>query len=327
MLLLLVAALALVVGLSLAFIMWMPGNSYTGAFEPLTEHERTIQDKLRNHVRTLAGEIGERNLWRDEELQASAAFISSTLEGYGYRVREQPYPVLGKLVKNIEVEIAGSSAAEEIVIVGAHYDSAIGSPGANDNGSGVAALLEIARLFQDLECSRTVRFVFFTNEESPFFQTDEMGSRVYARRSRELNEKIVAMLSLETIGYYSNENGSQKYPFPFRSLYPETGNFLAFVGNLASRRLVHRTITSFRRSASFPSEGIAAPEWITGISWSDQWSFWQESYPAIMLTDTALFRYPAYHTEIDTPEKIDYTALARVVQSLFNVILELSEKE
>lgn len=225
-----------------------------------------------------------------------------------------------------EVEIPGSSATEEIVILGAHYDSAIGSPGANDNASAVAALLEIARLFSTQQCRRTLRFVFFTNEESPLFQTADMGSLVYARRSRKLNEKIVAMLCLETIGYYSNEKGSQKYPFPFNYFYPDTGNFLAFVGNLASRKLVHQAIASFRRHASFPSEGAAAPEWIVGISWSDQWSFWQENYPAIMLTDTAPFRYPAYHTEMDTPEKVDYTCLARVVQGLFGVTLELAGK-
>lgn len=323
---LLIVILAVFLGLSLAYMMWMPGSSHSGAYEPPTEQEREIRENLEKHVRTLAGEIGERNFWLYEELEASAAFVGDTLKGFGYRVREQRYRVLEKVMKNIEVEIPGSSAAEEIVIVGAHYDSAIGSPGANDNASAVAALLELARLCADRKCSRTLRFVFFTNEESPFFQTADMGSRVYAQRSRKLNENIVAMLSLETIGYYSNEKGSQKYPFPFNSFYPDTGNFLAFVGNVASRELVRGTIASFRRHASFPSEGAAAPEWIVGIGWSDQWSFWQENYPAIMLTDTAPFRYPAYHTEMDTPEKVDYTALTRVVQGLFGVVLELADK-
>jgi len=307
-----------------AYVMWMPGQSGSEFTRPLTNSELKIQENIKTHVAKLAAQIGERNVWYYEELEASAAYITQILEDLGYEVKKQHYSVLDKVVVNLEVELPGVLMSDEIVLVGAHYDSAIGAPGANDNASGVAALLELARLFVGQRCSRTLRFVFFTNEESPFFQTADMGSLVYARRSHELNEKIVVMICLETIGYYSSEPGSQKYPFPFNLFYPNTGDFLAFVGNLASRQLVHRAISSFRRHSSFPSEGAAAPQWITGIGWSDQWSFWQENYPAVMLTDTAPFRYPAYHSDMDTAEKLDYNALARIVQGVYSIVLDLS---
>jgi Zn-dependent M28 family amino/carboxypeptidase len=227
-------------------------------------------------------------------------------------------------VENLEGEIAGTQKPEEIVLVGAHYDSVPVSQGANDNASGVAAVLEIARLLRTEPFSRTVRFVAFVNEEPPFFQTGEMGSRVYASQSRKRGEKIIAMISLETIGYYSNKKGSQNYPFPFSLFYPDTADFIGFVGNTASRQLVHQVIGLFRKKTLFPSEGIAAPTWILGIDWSDHWSFNEEGYPALMITDTAFFRYDAYHTRQDTPDKIDYERMARVVRGISDIVCELA---
>ncbi len=199
-----------------------------------------------------------------------------------------------------------------------------GSPGANDNASGVAAVLELARLLKAEHLSRTVRFVAFVNEEPPFFQTREMGSRIYSSLSRQRGEKIIAMFSLETIGFYTNQKGSQHYPFPFSLFYPDTADFIGFVGNVSSRQLVRLAIEIFRNSTSFPSEGIAAPSWITGIDWSDHWSFWEEGYPAIMITDTALFRYQYYHSPNDTPDKINYEHMARVVKGISQVLIELA---
>jgi Zn-dependent M28 family amino/carboxypeptidase len=238
---------------------------------------------------------------------------------------KQEYSVNGKSVKNIEAEIRGTERPEENVIVNAHYDSVSGSPGANDNASGVAALLELARNFKDLGPKRTLRFVAFVNEEPPYFQTEEMGSRVYARRSRERGENLVAMISIETIGYYSVAENSQVYPFPFSLFYPCTGNFIGFVGNTSSRTLVRRAIRVFREDTAFPSQGVAAPGWLTGIGWSDQWSFWKEAYPAIMITDTAIFRYPHYHKRSDTPDKIDFDRMTRVVSGISRVLLDLAD--
>lgn len=302
----------------------MPKHSYSGPFQPLSEDEVLVRNRLQKHVAMLAGEIGERHIWHYRGLEAAAGYIKEALMEVGYRVEEQEFTVEGTTVANLEAERIGISFPGKIVIVGAHYDSVIGSPGANDNASGVAGLLEIARLLATEKLSRTVRFVAFVNEEPPFFLTGDMGSRVYAARSRQRGEDVMAMLSIETIGYYSEGPGSQHYPFPFSFFYPTTANFIGFVGNLSSRRLVRRAIGTFREHTNFPSEGLAAPEWVTGVGWSDHVSFWKEGYPAVMITDTALFRYDHYHTPQDTPEKLDYARTARVVTGLTRVVADLA---
>jgi len=318
---------ALILALLLAGLMFitnMPNHSYAGPFQPLTADETTICDQLRSHISTLAGTIGERNIWRYRELKAAEHYIAETFTKLGYSVEDQAFDSEGKEVKNLSVEVPGSSAPEEIIIVGAHYDTVRGSPGANDNGSGVAALLEIARLLREKKPARTVRLVAFVNEEAPFYHSNKMGSHIYASRSQERGEQIVAMLSLETIGYYADEPGTQQYPPPFSFFYPSEGNFIGFVGNLGSQALVRKAIDSFRQHTEFPSEGLAAPGWITGIGWSDHWSFWKTGYEAIMITDTAPFRYPHYHTSQDTPDKIDYPRTARVVNGITEVIMDLA---
>ncbi len=290
--------------------------------------------ELERHVRALAEEIGERHVWRYDALERAATYIEDSLRSSLYDVVPQAYEVdidhplltpAQRSVHNLEVEVGGRGRADEIVVIGAHYDSIPGCPAANDNGSGVAAMLEIARLLADRTFERTLRFVAFVNEEPPFFRTSRMGSMVYARRCRQRREKVVAMISLETIGYYSDEPASQRYPFPFSLFYPSVGNFIGFIGNLASRRLVRRVVSSFREHTSFPCEGAAVPGWITGIGWSDHWAFWKAGYPALMATDTALFRYPWYHTPQDTVDKIDFERMALVVAGLANVVEDLAQ--
>ena len=199
-------------------------------------------------------------------------------------------------------------------------------PAANDNGTGVAALLVLARRLKGSSLKRTVRFVAFANEEPPHFQTDAMGSLVYARACKTAGDNVVAMLSLETMGYFSDDAGSQAYPFPLSVFYPDVGNFIGFVGDLSSRALVHEVIGLFRRGVDFPSEGAALPASIPGVGWSDHWSFWQVGFPAVMITDTAPFRYPHYHTPEDTPDKVDFARLAHVVVGLDGVIVKLANK-
>lgn len=290
--------------------------------------------ELERHVRALAEEIGERHVWRYDALERAATYIEDSLRSSLYDVVPQAYEVdidhplltpAQRGVHNLEVEVGGRGRAHEIVVIGAHYDSIPGCPAANDNGSGVAAMLEIARLLADRTFERTLRFVAFVNEEPPFFRTSRMGSMVYAQRCRQRREKVVAMISLETIGYYSDEPASQRYPFPFSLFYPSVGNFIGFIGNLASRRLVRRVVSSFREHTSFPCEGAAVPGWITGIGWSDHWAFWKAGYPALMATDTALFRYPWYHTPQDTVDKIDFERMALVVAGLANVVEDLAQ--
>ncbi len=314
-------SLAAAVAALLWYMVKVPGISHSGTLKPLAADEKEIAGNLREHVAVIASR--EHNVFRLALLEQAAQYIENTFDKAGYPVAVQRFTSGPAEVRNIEVEVKGGAGASEIVIVGAHYDSVAGAPGANDNGSGVAALLELARQMRGSRPERTLRFVAFVNEEPPFYHSDAMGSRHYARRSRERGENIVAMLSLETIGYYSDRPGSQRYPFPLGLFYPSTGDFIAFVANLSSRALLHEAIASFRRHAAFPSEAVAAPAFIPGVDWSDHWSFWQEGWPALMVTDTAPFRYPHYHTAQDTPDKLDYERLARVVSGLDRVLRDL----
>ncbi|MDH4096505.1 MAG: M20/M25/M40 family metallo-hydrolase [Betaproteobacteria bacterium] len=281
------------------------------------------EERLRRHVRTLAAGIGERHVRRPHALHAAAAYIRGELESLGYAVAPQAYEAYGVRCENLEVTIPGSSRAGEIVLAGAHYDTVEGSPGADDNASGVAGLIEIARLLRDARPQRTVKLVAFVNEESPFFRSGAMGSAVYARAARRRGDDIRLMLSLEMLGCYREEPGSQAYPPLLRWFYPERGNFIAFVSNLRSRRALAAFTRAFRAASDFPAERLAAPALVPGISWSDQLSFWRAGYPALMVTDTAFYRYPHYHQATDTPERLRYPEMARVVQGLARALQAL----
>jgi hypothetical protein len=305
-------------------MIWMPGNSYVGALPSLNPLQAELRSSLRRDVEMLATTIGPRNLQYPENLKKASKFLLKELSDMGYVVERQTYRALDQDFDNLIVEIPGNSRPKEIVVVGAHYDSAFNSPAANDNGSGVAATLELARSYMSRKPSRTLRFVFFANEEPPFNWTTDMGSLVYAKSCKARAENIVGMFSLETIGYYTDEPHTQRYPQPIDKLYPSTGNFIGFVSNLGSRELLRTAIRSFRHHTKFPSEGAALPNQLPGVGWSDHWSFWQVGYPGVMITDTATFRYPYYHTEQDTPEKIDYDRLTIVVAGVEQMIGDLT---
>ena len=316
----------LVIGAGVWLLMLrMPGKSHSGAAAPLTQREVMLRDSLRRDVEKLAGEIGERNLVRYEALTAAATYLEQGLTDAGYKVERNEFeaatPRGPRSTCNLIAELKGNKRPEQIVVMGVHYDSREGTPGADDNASGSAAVLSLARAFAKATPGRTLRFVFFTNEE--YFRQDLMGSLVYAKLCRARSDNIVAMLSLETIGYFSDVAGSQKYPFPINLFYPSTGDFLGFVGNVGSGSLVRTAIGSFRTATKLPSQGVAAPEFIDGVGWSDQWSFWGQGYPGIMITDTAPFRNPHYHEPTDTPDKLDYGRLARVVTGLESVVTTL----
>lgn len=302
---------------------YMPGKSHRGPLPALSAQEAELAHELRRHVVQLAGGIGERNFRTPSALAEARRYIEGRFRELGYAVEAQTYAAEGLEFTNVIAEVRGATRPQEIIVVGAHYDSVFDSPGANDNASGTAALLELARLLCGHRPARTLRLVAFVNEEPPYFQGPRMGSRVYVRRCAQRRERIDAMLSLETIGHYDDAPGSQVYPSPFNLVYPDTGNFAAFVGNRASRALVRRVVASFRSHTAFPSEGVSAPGWIQGIGWSDHWSFWRHGYPALMVTDTAPFRYPHYHTTQDTPDKLDYERMARVVGGIERVLREL----
>jgi Zn-dependent M28 family amino/carboxypeptidase len=280
--------------------------------------------RLRAHVEMLAGTIGERNLWHREALDRAADYIAAQLVESGYAPEAHPFDVSGTRVNNLDAVLRGTSRRDEIVVVGAHYDSVSGCPGANDNATGVAAVLELAHRLARTPASRTIRFAAFVNEEPPFFQTANMGSVVYANAAKARGDRIVGMLSLETMGYYSEEKGSQQYPAAVAMLYPDVGNFIALVANVGSARLLMDARRAFKSRTPFPVQSAAVPAAIPGVGWSDHWAFWQAGYAAMMVTDTAPFRYPWYHTANDTPDKIDYEKLAQVVDGLEAVIESLT---
>jgi peptidase M28-like protein len=300
----------------------MPGERHRGPLPPLGPDDGRLASDLRAHVLAVASE--EHNIAHPQALERSARYIEAALAGFGYPVARQEFETAGVKVRNLEVARGGPGA--RLVVVGAHYDSVLGAVGADDNGSGVAALLELARAFRDFRPGPglEIRFVFYVNEEEPWFGTDDMGSNRHAAALEREGREVAAMLSLETIGWYSREPGSQRYPFPFSLFYPSTGDFIGFVANPRSRVLVRRVVGAFRRHAAFPSEGGVGPESIPGVSWSDQRSYWRRGWPAVMVTDTALYRNPHYHSLHDTPDTLDYESLARVVRGLEGVVRELA---
>src|SRR5437762_7567498 len=316
-------AVAAVLALLWWFGMRMPGKSIPNA-APLSPDEVGLREELRANVQKLAGEIGERNMWHYVALDAAADFIEDSFSRAGLRTRRDSYETRGQPCHNIEAEIPGNRP--KVIVIGAHYDSVFGSPGANDNGTGVAATLALARRFASARPKHILRFVAFVNEEPPYFLSGEMGSQVYARRCKERGDKIYAMISLETIGYFSDAPNSQTYPSPGLGMfYPKIGNFIGFVSIVKSRALLRRVITLCRESATIPAEVTSLPALISRVIVSASWSFWQHGYPAIMVTDTAPFRYPYYHSSSDTPDKLDYDRFTLVVSGMEKVIQDLDK--
>lgn len=321
----------------------IPGKSYKGPLEPLSAVEQEIAKNLEKHVWVLAEAIGVRNLQRQpENMEKTAKYIEDSLSALGLAVTSQHFPVnlanhFGDTrlysaksqstiqTRNVIAELPGTASGASIFVLGAHYDSVEDCPGANDNGSGVAATLELARLLKEKSLRKTLRFVAFANEESPYFDTASMGSMRYAGSCRAANDKIEGMVSLETMGYFSEESNSQMFPLDaLKLMFPSQGNFIAFVSNIKSYSFLKKFVGSFRSSTKFPNEAASLPEQIPGVSLSDHMSFWKLGYPAIMVTDTAPFRYPNYHLPDDLPDKIDYERFARVVAGIARTIEELA---
>lgn len=313
----LAGVIGVLVVLPVSVLLWMtavPGTSHAGPLPPLTQEQAGMAIRLRRDVEAVAR--GPRNTEHPTALDQAAAHIERELRASGYVVRPQVFGAAGRLVRNIEAVIEPQTASAATLVVGAHYDSHGDSPGANDNGTGTAALLELARQLANLRGrgrgSIRIRLVLFVNEEPPFFKSELMGSRLYADRLAQSGEDVLGMLSLETLGYYHDAPGSQHYPAPLSMLYPDTGDFVAFVGSVSSRAFVRRTVRDFRELTPFPSEGGTAPGFVQGIDWSDHWSFERVGIPALMVTDTAPFRYPHYHSSADTPDKIDSSCPRRI---------------
>lgn len=323
-----VGVFVLLAAAALAALAWymfaLPGRGHRGPLPVPTAEERGLATRLKRHVVAIAST--PHNVYHCEALEAAARYIEGHLAEAGYTPAAQEFETDGCLVRNIEATIpaAGGSPRGTTLVVGAHYDSAGFAPGANDNGTGTAAVLELARLLKDLRPSETtLRLVLFVNEEPPYFRTENMGSLRYARMLKKRGERVTGMMSLETLGYFSDVPHSQHYPLPLRGLYPTTANFIAFVGMPGSRTLLHEVLGSFRAQTAFPTIGGIAPDQISGIGLSDHWAFVQNDFPAIMITDTAFFRYPHYHRPTDTPDKIDYERLARITKGIERVVRQI----
>ena len=290
----------------------------------LTLDVSDLPARLERHVRVLAGEIGERNVFRPGALHAAADYFERQWTAYGCTATRQEYRVRGVPCANIQVETAGSVQPDELIVLGAHYDTVRNSPGADDNASGIAALLEIARMLRTLSPPYTVRCVAFVNEEAPFFFRGDMGSLRYARAARLRGDRIRLMLSLEMLGYYRDEPGTQRYPPLLRYFYPAQGNFIGFVSNLRSARQLRWLVDAFEASSSFPLEAASLPWWVPGVALSDHSSFWRQGYPAVMVTDTAYLRNPHYHTAQDVPTTLDFRRLSEVTLGLAASVVSLS---
>jgi hypothetical protein len=259
-----------------------------------------------------------------EQLRKCEAWIIAKWESQGYTVKIHDVPIGERKYYNIEIEIPGTTSPAEIVIVSGQYDTLPDSPGANNNGSGMAALFQISNLLKNYHPQRTLRLIAFVNEEDPFFGTEMMGSYQYARRSHEQNEDIVVMLSLDAIGIYMDSSATQKLPFPFSLFYPDRGNFLAFIGNLSSRSQVKEVTAGFKKGSSFPIAAGVAPEWVEGVTWSDHSSFWKFGYKGMQITDTGAYRSASHTTREDTMDKINFDALSRIVAGMYSVCIELT---
>ena len=280
--------------------------------------------RLKNHLNQLTVAIGERSVRVPENLARTADYIESFYDHLGMPVRKESYEYKGMTVVNVVSEITFGSKPKHHYLVGAHYDSVMGTVGADDNASAVAVQLETARQLKALvgreELDLAVKFVSFALEEPPVYRTPYMGSRIYARKARRENEKIDGMICLEMVGYACYERGCQEYPFPLGFFgYPEQGDFIGIVGNSRSRKFSKLLVQKFSQNAELPVVSLNVPlngRILPSVRLSDHASFWDEGFNAVMITDSAFYRNPYYHTELDTMEKLDYGFMAELVESL-----------
>lgn len=278
------------------------------------------------HVEHLAVKIGSRSVFEYDKITAAKEYLLSCLNGMGYAPMLQNFSYQDRIFSNIVVSIRGKTQPERIVLIGAHYDTVAGTPGADDNASAVAILLEMCRLLKNYVPKLTLKMVFFALEEPPIFRTEFMGSAFYAQAAKKKQENIAAMISLEMLGYYSDQEGGQSYPIPLMGLmYPSTPNFIAVVGNMSSRGLVNRVAASLRKTGGVPVEALATVGFVPGVDFSDHRSFWKMGWPAVMITDTAFYRNPNYHTEMDTIDTLDFNRMSSLLKGIVEMARNLTD--
>jgi Zn-dependent M28 family amino/carboxypeptidase len=261
-----------------------------------------------------------------EKLDEAAKYIESRLKETGIPSTKQTYTVEGQTFRNV-IATFGPNDGERI-IVGAHYDSCGSLPCADDNASGTASLLELARLLsRDKDQPKTrIDVVFYTLEEPPFFRTSDMGSGVHADQLKKDGAKVRAMLCLEMVGYFTDKPNTQEFPVSAAGLvYPKTGNFIAVIGDMGGASLVRRVKSSMTSASDLPVWSMNAPASLPGIDFSDHLSYWAKGFPAVMITDTAFYRNKNYHQPSDKPDTLDYARMAKVVDQVYAAVLDLAK--
>ena len=316
----------IVLGTSVGCLYRSPGVLYDSSFAPLSGRQVALRDQLENDVRHLAGKIGPRNAGQDlRAVLAAERWIIERLSAEGVQARRDEVDLGGVKVANVEATFLGTKIPEDIIVVGAHYDTVRNSPGANDNASGVALLMAVAGHLKVNPPERTVRVVFFVNEEWPFSFGIQMGSNVYAKRCKARRDRIVAMIAVDSIGSYSNEKGSQRYPAMVGWSLPSKGNFVAFGSDLKNRPLLDLVVALFQKQCRFPSIGAATDSPMAARS--DHAPFWWRGYPAILMSDTSEFRDANYHRPTDTPQHLNYDDMARMADGFLRTVQELGLAE
>lgn len=316
--LVLLLAVLVVVGAALAFLVrgpWALGVPHREVTVDISEK------RLRESVDLLCNRFFPRNYRAHGNLDLAAGWIAERFADAGLQVSYQEYSIAEETYRNVIGLQTGKNAASKPIVIGAHYDAYGDLPGADDNASGVAVLLELAATLPPERPERTRYFVAFCTEEPPFFGSEDMGSFRFARSLKGFGVAVDLMISIEMVGYFSDEPGSQRFPLPGLGwLYPNRGNFIAVVGDIRSGRYIHHVKSRMGQTGALPIRSFRGPASIPGIDWSDHWGFRRLDMPAVMVTDTAFLRNPNYHLAADTPETLDYNRMAAVVRALHGVL-------
>lgn len=324
-----IASVLVIVGaiaLMLFYVSSMPGKSSPLSSTVMTEEEADIAQRLRDECTMLAHQIGQRSTIKHSAADQAREYIGQRLTRSALRPVETMFSSRGEQAVNIEAVSEGTSAKDEVLVVGAHYDTSSYTPGANDNASGVAMLLQIARLVDMKPHDRTVAFVFFERGSARFASTDHTGSFAWARKAQQENKKIVGMISIDSVGLYFDEPGTQGGPFPLSLFYPDQGNFLMFAGDFGSRQLVQACVQNFRSQAGFPCEGLTLPEFLPWLAHSDHYAFRQHDWPALLVTDTGPLRNTEHGQMTDTPDRLNYNRMARATVRMVKLIEYLARR-
>lgn len=276
--------------------------------------------RLEADVRKLSVDFAGRNHANATALEGAATYVESRLAAAGHTVHRQEFDARGRASRNLVVRLGPETS--DVIVIGAHYDVFGDLPGADDNASGVAGVLELARLLKDAKLERRVELVAYANEEPPFFRTPFMGSVIHAKSLKVAGKKVSLMLSLECIGYFSDEADSQAHPMRLLEvIYPTIGNFIALVGFYEDGAVSRRVKAVMKSATSLPVHSINAPGFVVGVDFSDHLSYASEGFVGMMVTDTAFLRNKAYHTRKDTADRLDYRRMGQVVDAVRAVVV------